>query len=99
MNQVNVGGNGPNRQDEYQEAHQTYVVFVTEATDKKILQRRAMEVNAMMPAVPKFMHWSEQEINWSRQDNPRVMPTREAMLWWWTRPSWGPPLMSDSLRC
>ena len=56
VNQVNVGDNGPNRRDEYQEAHQTYVVFVTEATDKRSLQRRAMEVNAVMPAVPKFMH-------------------------------------------
>ena len=34
-----------------------------------------MEVNAVMLAVPKFMHWSEQEISWSRKDNPRVMPT------------------------
>ena len=34
-----------------------------------------MEVNAVMPAVPKFMHCSEQEISWSRKDNPRVMPT------------------------
>ena len=33
-----------------------------------------MEVNDVMPAVPKFMHWSKQEINWSRRDNPRVMP-------------------------
>ena len=28
-----------------------------------------------MLAVPKFMNWSEQEIIWSRSDNPRVMPT------------------------
>ena len=33
-----------------------------------------MEVNAVMPAVPKFMHWSEQEITWSRRDTPRLMP-------------------------
>ena len=70
MNQVNIGSNGPNRRDEYQEAHQTYVVFTTEATDKRSLQRRAMEVNAVMPAVPKFMHWSEQEISWSRKEIP-----------------------------
>ena len=71
MNQVNVGGNnnnaGPSRQGEYpqgdyREAHQSYVVFVTEPTDKKSLHRRALEVNAVMPAVPKYMHWSEQEI-------------------------------------
>jgi hypothetical protein len=34
-----------------------------------------MEVNAVMPAVPKYMHWLEQEITWSRQDTPRIMPT------------------------
>ena len=75
MNQIDTGNTGPYRRDDYQEAHQTYVIFTTEATDKKSLQRRAMEVNAVMPAVPKFMHWSEQEISWSRKDTPRVMPT------------------------
>ena len=70
MNQVDIGNEGQYRRDEYQEAHQTYVVFTTEATDKKSLQRRAMEVNAVMTAVPKFMHWSEQEISWSRRDTP-----------------------------
>ena len=75
VNQVDTGNTGPYRRDDYQEAHQTYVIFTTEATDKKSLQRRAMEVNAVMPAVPKFLHWSEQEINWSRKDTPRVMPT------------------------
>ncbi|XP_010239071.1 uncharacterized protein LOC104584936 [Brachypodium distachyon] len=33
-----------------------------------------MEVNAVMPAVPKFLYWSEQEINWNRADHPKVMP-------------------------
>ena len=33
-----------------------------------------MEVNAVMPTVPKFMYWSEQEISWSREDHPKVMP-------------------------
>ena len=50
VNQVNVGGNDnadPNRQDEYREAHQAYVVFKTEATDMKSLHRRA-EVHALV---------------------------------------------------
>ena len=77
---VDNGNAGPSRQGEYpqgdyREAHQSYVVFVTEPTDKKSLHRRALEVNAVMPAVPKYMHWSEQEISWSRRDHPRVMPT------------------------
>jgi hypothetical protein len=33
-----------------------------------------MEVNAVMPAVPKYMYWSDQEISWSRDDHPKIMP-------------------------
>ena len=83
VNVVNVGNNNinarPSRQNEYpgndyREAHASYVIFVTEPTDKKSLHRRALEVNVVMPAVPKYMHWSEQAITWSRDDHPRVMP-------------------------
>src|SRR4051812_28800517 len=38
------------------------------------MQRRHMEVNAVMPAVPKYMHWSDQEITWSIKDHPKIMP-------------------------
>lgn len=82
---VNLGGNnnggaGSSRQNEYRggeyhDAHENYVVFMTEPTDKQSLHRRSLEVNAVMPAVPKFMHWSEQEITWSRKDHPRIMPS------------------------
>jgi len=83
---VNVRGNnnnngaGPSQQyeypgNDYREAHASYVVFVTEPTDKKSVQRRAMEVNAVMPVVPTYMNWSEQEITWSRKDTPRIMPS------------------------
>src|SRR3954466_7219352 len=34
-----------------------------------------LEVNATMSAIPKYMHWSEQEITWSRKDHPKIMPT------------------------
>jgi hypothetical protein len=34
-----------------------------------------MEVNAVMPAVPKYMYWSEQQITWSSADHPKIMPT------------------------
>jgi hypothetical protein len=33
-----------------------------------------MEVNVVMPAVPKYMLWSDQEISWSFKDHPKVMP-------------------------
>ena len=38
------------------------------------MHRRSMEVNAVIPAVPKYMLWSEQEITWSFKDHPKVMP-------------------------
>lgn len=76
VNMVDYSGNpGLSRHNEYREAHQSYMIFVTEPTDKQSLHRRSLEVNAVMPAVPKYMHWSEQEISWSRNDHPRVMPS------------------------
>jgi hypothetical protein len=33
-----------------------------------------MEVNAVMPAVPKYMLWSDQEMSWSFKDHPKIMP-------------------------
>ena len=74
-NQANNNNAGASRRNEYQEHHQSYMVFVTEPTKKQSKHRRAMEVNAVMPAVPKFMYWSEDEINWSIKDHPKVMPS------------------------
>jgi hypothetical protein len=28
-----------------------------------------------MPSTPSFLHWSEQEIKWTKEDNPKIMPT------------------------
>ena len=59
---VNMGGNndnpGPSQQggypgNSYREAHQSYVVFVSEPNDKKSELRRAKEVNTVIPAIPK----------------------------------------------
>src|SRR3954452_14706129 len=50
------------------------MIFVTEPADRLNQNRRMMEVNAVMPAVPHFMRWSEQEISWSQADHPKVMP-------------------------
>ena len=49
-----------------------------------------MEVNAVMPSVPKYLNWSEQEVNWSCNDHPKVMPTPGGMLWLWIRHSLDP---------
>ena len=71
VNMVNMGGNndnpGPSQQEgypgnSYREAHQSYMVFVSKPIDKKSELRRAKEVNAVIPAIPKYLNWSEQEI-------------------------------------
>ena len=64
MNMVNVGndnGVGPSNQAVYQQgnyrdAHESYVVFVTQPTDRKSVRQHALEVNALIPGVPKFLH-------------------------------------------
>ncbi|KAK1625910.1 hypothetical protein QYE76_000225 [Lolium multiflorum] len=58
----------------YEDPHLCMVVFVTEPTDRQSVHRRSMEVNAVMPAVPKYMLWSDQEITWSFKDHPKIMP-------------------------
>ncbi|KAK1643827.1 hypothetical protein QYE76_061632 [Lolium multiflorum] len=58
----------------YEDPHLCMVVFVTEPMDRQSVHRRSMEVNAVMPAVPKYMLWSDQEITWSFKDHPKVMP-------------------------
>lgn len=68
-NNVGVGG-----RNEYREHHASYVVFVSEPTDRQSRRRREMEVNAVMPTVPNYMYWSEQEITWNREDHPKIMP-------------------------
>ena len=54
-NNANINAR-PSHRNDYQEHHQSYMVFVTESTDKQSLHRRSMEVNAVMPAVPRFMY-------------------------------------------
>ncbi|KAK1646270.1 hypothetical protein QYE76_064075 [Lolium multiflorum] len=58
----------------YEDPHLCMVVFVTEPNDRQSVHRRSMEVNAVMPAVPKYMLWSDQEITWSFKDHPKIMP-------------------------
>jgi hypothetical protein len=50
------------------------MVFETEKTDKQSLYRWSLEVNAVMPAVPRLMYWSDQAIGWDREDHPKIMP-------------------------
>ena len=73
-NRNNNHNAGQSSRNEFKEPHQSYVVFVTEPTDKRSQHRRNMEVNAVTPAIPKLMYWSHQEITWSQKDHPSVMP-------------------------
>ena len=50
-------------------------MFTIEETDRKSLQHRHMEVNTVMPAVTRYMPWSDQEITWSIKDHPKLMPS------------------------
>ena len=61
--------------NEYKEHEAAYVVFVSEPTDRQSMSRRMREVNAVTPAVPRHMHWSDQPITWSIEDHPKIMPT------------------------
>ena len=74
VNQVQNGQPTYMGRNQYQDAEATYVVFVSEPTDKQSLDRRMREVNAVLPAVPRFMHWSEQPIVWNIEDHPKIMP-------------------------
>ncbi|KAK1608405.1 hypothetical protein QYE76_032078 [Lolium multiflorum] len=66
-NQVHHGGR-------YLAEDATYIIFTTEPEDKTSQQRRSLEVNAVMPPVPQYLHWSEQAITFDRRDTPAVLP-------------------------
>ena len=67
----NIGHTGRNH---FKPVDAVHLVFVTESNDKQSQLRRHMEVNAVMPAVQRYMHGSEQPHDWSRKDHPKVMP-------------------------
>jgi hypothetical protein len=62
-------------QDAFPNENATYVIFTSEADDKRSRRQQHHEVNAVIPEVPQFMHWSEKPITWSRDDHPAVMPS------------------------
>jgi hypothetical protein len=49
-------------------------VFTTQKEDPKDEPLFGVEVNAVMPAEPQYMHWSEAFITWGREDHPPLMP-------------------------
>jgi hypothetical protein len=52
-----------------------YHIFTTQGKDKRNDLWHEAEVNAVMPAEPQFMYWSEVAITWGREDHPRLMPS------------------------
>ena len=50
------------------------MIFTSESEDKGSQRARAQEVNATMPAIPQYMHWSGSLITWGREDHPGLMP-------------------------
>src|SRR5664279_4420520 len=60
--------------DDFPRRNAAYVIFTSERDDKHNIRRRNTEVNATMPPVPQYMHWSEKSVTWGREDHPDVMP-------------------------
>ena len=58
-----------------------YHVFTTSLCkrDQK-LHKRA--VNAIEPAIPRYLCWFEQPIVWSREDHPPGLKIQVTWLWW-----------------
>jgi hypothetical protein len=52
-----------------------YHIFTTPSKDKRNDLWLEAEVNAIIPAEPQFMHWSEAAITWGCEDHPRLMPS------------------------
>ena len=51
-----------------------YVVFTSLGNDKRSDRLLRQEVNTVVPAKPKFMHWSDRPITWTQEDHPALMP-------------------------
>src|SRR3954466_4888973 len=50
------------------------MISTSESQDKGSRRARAQEVNATMPAIPQYMHWSDCDISWGRKDHPSILP-------------------------
>jgi hypothetical protein len=73
--QRDPAGGGPDQDDDFLTDVEQYHIFTTPGKDKRNDLWHEAEVNAVMPAEPQFMHWSEAAITWGREDHPRLMPS------------------------
>ncbi|KAI5021870.1 hypothetical protein ZWY2020_058600 [Hordeum vulgare] len=60
--------------NDYPHQDKAFVVLTSEGDDKHSQRQRQREVNATVPPVPQYMHWSENPITWRWVDHPAVMP-------------------------
>jgi hypothetical protein len=61
--------------DNFPTVVEQYHIFITLEKDKRNDLWYKAEVNAVIPAEPQYMHWSEAAITWGREDHPPLMPT------------------------
>jgi hypothetical protein len=74
--QHELAGDKPDQgDDDFPVDVEQYHIFTTPGKDKRNDLWHEAEVNAVMPAEPQFMHWSEAAITWEREDHPRLMPS------------------------
>ena len=64
----------PQQQNQFPRQDAAYMIFTSKSTDKGSRRARAQEVNATMPLIPQYMHWSECPISWDRADHPTILP-------------------------
>jgi hypothetical protein len=60
--QRDPAGGEPDQDDDFPTDVEQYHIFTTPGKDKRNNLWHEAEVNAMMPAEPQFMHWSEAAI-------------------------------------
>ncbi|XP_073353569.1 uncharacterized protein [Aegilops tauschii subsp. strangulata] len=61
------------RDEAYPAQNASYVVFTSLGDDKRSERLLRQEVNTVVPAVPKYMHWSERPISQTREDHHAIM--------------------------
>jgi hypothetical protein len=61
--------------DDFPAVVEQYHVFTTPEKDKRSDLWYEAEVNTVMPAKPRYMHWFEEAITWGHEDHPPLMPT------------------------
>src|SRR3954463_811357 len=64
----------PQQQNQFPRQDAAYMIFTSESVDKGSRRARVQEVNATMPPVPQYLHWSDCEVSWSRADHPAILP-------------------------